>query len=142
LTEKKHGRAAKRNPFSAVTFGELSASFTGGSVQAEWRANQAESLIKKYPKSNGSADDAEGKPNEPDTLTPFPDGWLTVPDLTPDPSVLMKDKSADSPTHAGHTSDPQADRPDAPVDLAVQPDCEPTHSDTVLTMDTGSPAHS
>jgi hypothetical protein len=128
LTEKKHGRAAKRNPLSAF--------------QAEWRANQAESLIIKYPKSNGSADDAESKPNEPDTLTPFPDGWLTVPDLTPDPSVLMADKSADSPTLTGHTSDPQADRPDAPVDRAVQPDGKLTYPDTVLTMDAGSPAHS
>lgn len=132
MTEKKHGRAAKRKPLSAVTFGELSARFTGGSVQAEWRANQAESLIKKYPKSNGSADDAEGKPNEPDTLTPFPDGWLTVPDLTPDPSILAADESADSPTHAGHTSEPQAGRPDAPVDLTEQPVCEPTHPDTLL----------
>ena len=142
MTEKKHGRVAKRKSLSAVTFGELSASFTGGSVQAEWRANQAESLIIKYPKSNGSADDAEGKPNEPDTLTPFPDGWLTVPYLTPAPSILMADKSADSPTHAGRTSDLQALRPDALVDLAVQPDCEPTHPDTVLTMDAGSPAPS
>jgi hypothetical protein len=128
LTEKKHGRAIKRNPLSAF--------------QAEWRANQAESLIKKYPKSSGSADDAEGKPNEPDTLTPFPDKWLTVSDLTPDQSVLMADKSADSPTHAGRTSDPQALRPDAPVDVAMQPDCKPTHPDIVLTMDAGSPAHS
>jgi hypothetical protein len=142
LTEKKHGRDAKSNPFSAVTFGELSASFTGGSVQAEWRANQAESLIKKHPKSNGSADDAEGKPNEPDTLTPIPDGWLTIPDLTPDPSILTADESADSPSHAGRTTDPQALRPDAPVDRAVQPDGKPTHPDTVLTMDTSSPDHS
>ncbi len=128
MTEKKHGRAVKRNPFSGF--------------QPEQRANQAESLIIKSFISKSSVDNAESKPNEPDTLTPFPDGWLTVPDLTPDPSVLTADKSADSPTHAGHTSDPQALRPDAPVDRAVQPDCEPTHPDTVLTMDAGSPAHS
>jgi hypothetical protein len=99
LTEKKHGRAAKRKPLSAF--------------QAEWRANQAESLIKKHPKSNGSADDDESKANEPTTSTLFPDGWLTVPDLTPDPSIL----TAENP----------------PI-LQPTPDACPTHRLTVLTF--------
>jgi len=84
LTEKEHGRAAKRNSLSAF--------------QAEWRAIQAESLMLKHPIFNASADDAEGKPNEPTDPTSFPDGWLTIPDLTTYPSVLTADESAYSLT--------------------------------------------
>jgi len=70
----------------------------GSGFQPESLPDGKAGLINNYSFSAGSTNNDEVNPDNLTILTLFPDGWLAVPGLTPDPFILTADEPAHSLT--------------------------------------------